>query len=109
MSTADVPNTLKVIADIQKAILDGGALIKGGPLSYFKIGKIFGVIHDIEAIIAAAPAALPELKTLNEADVAPLTQAAYALVQAVIAEFTGAPIPAAAPVAAPVVAAAPAS
>lgn len=85
-----VVNTLKVMDDVKKLVLDAAVLIKGGPLSFLAVGKIVTVFHDIQALIEDVPNAFPELSSLSGSDIGKLGEEAYSILQSLIASL-GAP------------------
>lgn len=84
-----ITNTVKVLSDIQKLVVDACDLLRSGPLSLFSVGKVLVVLHDIQQLIADAPGAFPELKDLDPAEIGTLSQEAYNSVQAMITGIIG--------------------
>jgi len=97
-----VPNTLQVIADVQALALSAVALVKGGKISILDLPQFLSLFEELVTISKDLPAALPELKALDAADVGTITSAGYTLVQTIFTAL-GASLTPAVAVVAPVV------
>lgn len=82
-----VTNTLKVMDDIQKLLLDTILLLKAGPPSLLSIGKVLTVLKDVQQLVQDAPGAFPELASLDGAEIGQLTSQSYDLVKEVLASL----------------------
>ncbi len=80
-----VPNTLKVIADVQSIALAITALVKDGKISFLDFPQFLALFSEFTQLAADLPAALAELKTLNAVDAGTLTTALYGVGEAEIA------------------------
>jgi len=92
-----VPNTLKVLSDVQALSLSAVALVKDGKLSFLDLPQFLSLFQELVTISKDLPAALPELHSLDSEDAGALTIASYNLVKAVLSAL-GSPLVSAAPV-----------
>lgn len=90
IAMAGIQKTLESIDDIEviavQAVKAVKALQAGGLGAYMKVlGCLFAATHGVNELLADGPAALPELKDLDAAEVAQLGGRSYQLVVSVLA------------------------
>lgn len=87
MSTGIV-HVIKTIADLQETAVDAIGLVQAATRGPLGIGAVFAAIvqvaGDVKALVADAPAALPELQDLDGAEVGQIGAAAYECVKAIM-------------------------
>lgn len=87
-SPIGIVHTQAVISDLGSLIVDAVKIVKGG-LSIGAFQEVLKIIGDVKTLLSDAPQAFPELKALDAAEAVALSEAAYGLVQSVVAAIVG--------------------